>query len=434
MRLSRKYPYSMGRQVSSSVTGHPVPDGQTVVGGGLTELSLEAKVVTCAAQTTVRSPERLRRLASQSVDWTTVQTHAQTHGVVPLVSESLSEHCPELVPDEILESLEAAHLSTATHNLKTFQELVSVLDQLQTEDIQVIPYRGPVLANDVYDELSLRQFTDLDLFVHRSDIPAIRALLVENGYTRQFERQSTTELTTEQEWAYTTFRRDYPFYHAESDTMIELHWRVLDRRFPTAIELEEVWDRRETTTISGQTVPVLSPEDRLLTLCVHGTRHYWERLGWICDVAELTGREDIDWSAVLERARAHNAERMFLLGPALANRVYGVSLPEFIFERIEADERIGDLERHILDRLFEPDRFDENDLAAQLRQLKTLDSHLDGIQLLGKWLLTPSRDEIETFALPRTLAFCYILYRPLHLLSFAVRDITGSDNPSERDR
>lgn len=423
----------MGKQVSSSVRRPSASNGLTVVGNGGTELSLEAKVVICAAQTTVESPEQLRRLASQSVDWSKVQTHAQTHGVVPLVSESLSEHCPELVPEKILESLEATHLKTATHNLRLSQELVSVLNQLQTEGIQVIPYRGPVLASDVYDELSLRQFTDLDLFVHREDIPAIRALLLENGYTRQFEHESTTGLTLGQEWAYNKFRRDYPFYHPEKDTMIELHWRVLDRRFPTAIELETVWDRRATTAISGQKLPVLSTEDRLLMLCVHGTRHYWERLGWICDIAELIDREDIDWTTVLQRARGHNAERMFLLGPALANRVYDTSLPAPIMERIESDGRIGELEQRILHRLFEPERLDDSDFAAQLRQLKAMDSRLDGIRLLVKWFLTPSRAEIETFALPRTLALGYSLYRPLHLLSFAVRNIAGSKNTSGRE-
>lgn len=413
----------MGGQVSSCMRRACRVNRATVVDDGHTELSLEAQVVLCAAQTTVGSPERLRQLVSQSVDWSTVQTLAQSHGVVPIVSDSLSKHCPELVSQEILESFEALHLQITKYNLRLFQELVSVLDQLETAGIQAIPYRGPVLASDVYGGVSQRQFTDIDLFVHWSDIPAIRALLLENGYTRQFERDSTTELTRGQEWAYTTFRRDYPFYNPESDTMIELHWRVLDRRFPTTIELDDVWDRREMTTISGETIPMLAPEDRLLMLCVHGTRHYWERLAWLSDIAELLENEDIDWKTVLERARSYNAERMFLLGPTLANRLYGTSLPEFILDRIRDDEQLLAVEQRVLQILFTADGPNENDFTPQLRQLKTLDSHLDRTQFLLKWLLTPSRAEIETFALPRPLAFCYILYRPLHLLSFAVRDV-----------
>src|SRR3712207_8653927 len=40
----------------------------------------------------------------------------------------------------------------------------------------------------------------------------------------------------------------------------------------------------------------------LLILCVHGTKHIWGRLSWICDVAELLRTQpDMDWEYVLDR-------------------------------------------------------------------------------------------------------------------------------------
>jgi hypothetical protein len=44
----------------------------------------------------------------------------------------------------------------------------------------------------------------------------------------------------------------------------------------------------------------LSLENLLLVRCAHGSKHLWERLGWICDVAELirVRKEKSDWEKV----------------------------------------------------------------------------------------------------------------------------------------
>lgn len=384
-----------------------------------------------AAQTAVDSPARLRALAAGPVEWQTVLEHARAHGVTPLVAETLATHCAEMVPDEILQAMRAEHQQTAKRNLRLTQELCAIVDRLQTAGIDAVPYRGPVLAADAYGDLGRRQFTDIDLLVRRADIPDVRALLTDRGYAPAFERRSTTALTAGQECAYALFRRDYPFYRAETDTEVELHWRVLDRRFPTAVELGTVWDRRASTMIAGRELPVPSTEDRLFMLCIHGTRHYWERLEWLCDVRELLERERVDWDAVLGLARSFDAERMFLLGPAVVAELYGTELPDRVRRQIERDDRLDGLRRTVLGRLFEDTATDE--LSLQQFQARTLDRRRDAVRLAVQWLFTPTRAEIETLPLPRSLIGLYVLYRPLHLLSLVVARTLGlGESPATR--
>jgi len=38
-------------------------------------------------------------------------------------------------------------------------------------------------------------------------------------------------------------------------------------------------------------------EDELVLICIHGAKHFWERLMWIADVAALISRQTaINWS------------------------------------------------------------------------------------------------------------------------------------------
>src|SRR5207244_11975507 len=61
--------------------------------------------------------------------------------------------------------------------------------------------------------------------------------------------------------------------------------------------------------LGGTLVRTLSAEHLLLVLCAHGAKHCWERLGWICDVAELLrGTPALDLSGMLAQARSLRSE------------------------------------------------------------------------------------------------------------------------------
>jgi len=65
---------------------------------------------------------------------------------------------------------------------------------------------------------------------------------------------------------------------------------------------------------------------------VHGTKHRWERLRWICDVAELIRvREDVKWETLMRVAESLGSRHMLSLGLYLAHDVLGAPLPEQAF-------------------------------------------------------------------------------------------------------
>ncbi len=60
--------------------------------------------------------------------------------------------------------------------------LVEILRLLEANNITAIPYKGPVLAASVYDNLVLRQAGDLDILVHSRDVSKAKALISSLGF------------------------------------------------------------------------------------------------------------------------------------------------------------------------------------------------------------------------------------------------------------
>jgi hypothetical protein len=75
------------------------------------------------------------------------------------------------------------------------------------------------------------------------------------------------------------------------------------------------------------TALALSPEHLALFLCAHGAKHYWERLGWICDVGRLLQVEKtVDWTGVFAEASETDTSRILSLGLLLARDLLGAEI------------------------------------------------------------------------------------------------------------
>jgi hypothetical protein len=120
--------------------------------------------------------------------------------------------------------------------------------------------------------------------------------------------------------------------------LVELHTELTLRYFPRGLDLAKLVERRESVQIAGRQILTFSPEDTLLLLCVHGSKHFWERLGWIADIAALTrASRPVDWAIVMERARKWGIRRMVLLGAGLAEQLFDTPLPDEVADCLKRD-------------------------------------------------------------------------------------------------
>jgi hypothetical protein len=295
----------------------------------------EIRLLLHCARTGVDSARtaQMRTLLRGDIDWQYLIRMAHAQGMMPLLHRSLHTGCPEAVPKVISDQLQRHFYTNAFHNRFLTKALLKILNFFEAQGIPCIPYKGPSLAAAAYGDLSLRQFGDLDLLIHPKDIQRAKGLLISQGYR--------LELTGAQEAAYLQFHYHLGFTRADSRVTVELHWGFTWKHWSFPFDFACLWARLIPVSLEGTTTRGLSPEDLLLILCVHGAKHGWERLMWICDVAELVrAYQRMNWERLLEQANSLGSKRILFLGLFLANDLLGAELPEEIWQSIQADSRI----------------------------------------------------------------------------------------------
>ncbi|HET6566621.1 MAG TPA: nucleotidyltransferase family protein [Rhodothermales bacterium] len=281
--------------------------------------------------------ERIRACLDDGVDWKRLLALSNTHGVTSLLHQTLRGSFGDRVPAPVLQDLLARCRRIAFRNLTRTQELLRVIKLLESHGVLVLPFKGPVLAADIYRNLSLRQFSDLDVLVQRKDVPCAKAVLAEDGY------QPYRKMSPEQELRFIETQMGYEFVK-QNRAAVEIHWALLNKVHAFTLETERLWERSTTTYLGGATVRTFSTEDLLLYLCAHGSKSFWARLIWVCDVAELVrARPDLDWDFVLAEADRIRCKRMLFLGLHLAGEFLGVDLPEAVRDGIGNDAGVKSL-------------------------------------------------------------------------------------------
>ncbi len=277
------------------------------------------------------SAARIRSLLRDDIDWSALLQTALSHGVMPLLYRSLSSTCPDAVPKVFLEQLRAAFYANAAHNTLLARELLKLLRLLETDGIPALPFKGPVLAASVYGNLALRQFGDLDILIREQDAERAREILLSNGYRR------LTQISAAHAAAFHRARKVYELVRQDEKILVELHWAITSWTFFFPLNPAHLWERLETGSLEDTPVRTLAPEDLLLILCVHGAKHYWSRLGWICDVAELLRvHPGLKWTAILLQAKQLGGRRILFLGLFLAHVLLDAELPKEVWKEINA--------------------------------------------------------------------------------------------------
>ena len=287
-------------------------------------------------------------LLQQDIDWSHLLQTALGHGTMPLLYKHLNTICPEAIPKSAMEQLKNHFHMNAGRNLFLTRELLKLLDLFEVHGIPAIPYKGPILAASVYGDVSLRQFNDLDLLIHKCDVLKVKDLLISQGY------EPTFQLTRAQEKALLQSKCEYSFNRYEDRVHVEVHWQIVPTYFAFPLDFEYLWERLELpVSLVGKTTYSIPPEDLILILCVHGFSHLWAFWGWICDVAELIRTyQGLDWKRVMKQADKLGGERMLFLGLLLAADLLGAVIPKEIMQRIGTDPTVESLAIQARKRLF----------------------------------------------------------------------------------
>ncbi len=346
----------------------------------------------------------IRSMLQQGVDWTAFARSAVDHGLAGLAGQTLSRVAPDLVPEDILEALGTIVHQSGRANRARFEELARVLEALAENGVEAIAFKGPVLAIRAYGDLGLRTFRDLDFLVRDQDLAATIATLRRIGYLR---RGQLTEVQFE---LIHRLQGQEIMFNAATGTALEPHTRLTSLKLAIDIDYPALWRRAQRVEMNGRHLLLLAPEDDLIALAVHGGKEVWWNLKWPCDIAAfIAAHPTLDWTVVLERARAQGCLRMVLLATALARRYFGSDLPDSVVAAERGISWIDLRAERILREQWRAKVMGPPTLMTVSRDRLLLhDGLLRRTRYVARTLLLPGPQHVEAFRLPRALQFVYI--------------------------
>lgn len=317
--------------------------------------------VRCATlQNDALSLRALERTAAGVSDWDHVVRLAIRNRVAPLVYTNLrSTGLSALVPRTAMRDLETSYYQSLAAGTRSKPATRQVLTALSQNAVDAILLRGLALGERIYGDPALRPFSDLDLLVRKEDALRTKEILLNLGYspppggvdTRYFERNHLH------------------LQLAMGAEIVELHW-ALDHKYTLfMIDYAEIFRDGTAGTVAGVETLCLSPEDLLLTLCIHLVKHctysryvapgpeLLDRVasaGFLvlyCDVAALLRRRsaDLDWAAVVEKARRWQVESAVQPALAAAAGLFAAPVPPDVLASL-SPPKVGRFERAVLSR------------------------------------------------------------------------------------
>ena len=347
------------------------------------------------------------------LDWRKLMQLAERHAVVALFCQAVRAMGD--IPADILDYLQGRALEAARFDLTLSAELGRLLKLFEGQEIETVALKGPALRVTLYGNAALRSSSDLDLLVRPRDVLRAKQALEGAGYYMQSILPSHADKAC-------FLRRDcqITLSHEITDQddllFVDLHWRLLPGYFPRLFDEHELWGSLRQVSIAGTVVSTLCPEHLLLFLCAHGTKHLWERLGWLCDIARLVQVEPgIDWTRVFIEARQTDTSRMVALGLLLASELLGIALPSAAVEYTSSDQTARELVETVRQRLHDEILTPPSAMESASFSRRAFERNSHRLRFLIGIFIEPTEAEYEALKLPLPLHWLYYFFRPLRL-------------------
>ena len=126
------------------------------------------KLLCCCSRRVLTSEDQqtITKLIQDNPNWNRFIDLAKRHRVVSLVHWNLRQVREIKIPEAVLTFFKNHAHKQVTRNLQATTSLLKILSRFQEHGIPVLPFKGPVLASILYNDVGLRYFGDLDILVN----------------------------------------------------------------------------------------------------------------------------------------------------------------------------------------------------------------------------------------------------------------------------
>lgn len=344
--------------------------------------------------------------AAGALDWEKWQKLLIAHGVYPQVYRQIKASSPAVIPGRVLDDLHRGFLNQTGLNMRLCRELLHLSQGFEMAGIQALPFKGPVLSIQAYDDCFYRFYRDLDLLVSWADFPRLYELMVDSGYrpVLDLKKSQTTA------WA----RAGQEFVFSKGDMIMDVHFGLL-RGLRWQGFADKTWGEYTRLPLLDGEVPSFSLPGAALSVCINGMRDGWNRMGQLLDLAALVKNPRLDRGALASLAREMGVATGLRVGLLLAREFLGLAIPGDLDVPPRLGSRAERLTGLCAGRLRSGTvRIDKS--FSRWFFIRSLDRFPVVARSLRHELTAPKASDARLVSLPGKLFFLYGFLRPWLLL------------------
>ncbi len=340
-------------------------------------------------------------------DWSSFLEFTMHHRLFPLLYTQLSNLKDWEIPSHVINSLENRYRKNTFYMLHLTSQMELINEQFGQKGIDTLFLKGPILAKELYGDLSLRTCGDIDLLIKIDDLQTADRIMKSLGYQKD---EYIKTVLNDWKWRH----HHYTYFHEQHGTKVEVHWR-LNPAPSNEPGFSELWERRRKSHIHEKcTLFMLGSEDLFYFLVTHGARHGWSRLRWLKDIHELINSE-LNWDKIDGHITQFKYRKVAGQALILSSSLFQTDLPKEAQSFISsqslklADQALFYLKTRVNLHSEPVPRDVAKYHALHLFSLMNFEQKL----LHSLMILHPLYTDAETLPLPKRLHFLYFPLKPI---------------------
>lgn len=350
--------------------------------------------------------ERLDALIPLIDDWDYLSRTIIERGIGPLFFNKLSLLSnAAFIPEVAKSNLQQAYFRTLSRSMVLYDAFRRVADAFTLNHIQVVALKGIHLAEWLYGDIGLRQFSDIDLLVKQEDGEQCLNILSELGFVQSGDEVS--HLITEKIGIV-----HYPAM-VRNEVSVEIHIDLHHRRNAYSLDVNKIIENSEPLIINKSQVQVMELHDLLIYLCIHLDKHFAGGEVQFTSFSDITNLLDvhaaeIDWPKLESSCKEYNCVDNVYKYLLIAAEYFNAPVPATVTEKYSGCLSAADKE--LFNRYLNGFRKKAYGATTHLKNIAEIKDIGEKLRYLLK-VVFPSR-KFMTGSYPMKYPSLYWLYYP----------------------
>ena len=180
--------------------------------------------------------------------------------------------------------------------------------------------KGLISSKLLYNDIGLRTFNDLDIFIHHKDYDDWMQFLSENNFIKYSNNSDSFPDKIIKKYNFAQH-----FVNKENNIAIDLHLNISNKMHPFQFDIEDFFHNSREIDIDGLKINTFQTEQMIVYLLYHTFKHYYFKIIWFIDIYKTFKTLDYNEHKLQSLISRYNLDSIFDYYISLSSELFGDS-------------------------------------------------------------------------------------------------------------